>query len=302
MRVLICGGNGQLGLALASKYYSSGAEVARFDKSLPEVSISFGSSFDTVRNTFFSGDISDMVCARDVFSSFRPDVVINCAAIVNADRCEVEKETAYKVNFLANNNLLSLAKSNGSKFVFISSYYIFDGSGRTYVESSIPNPLNYYGITKLLSEASTLQYDRGIVARMSKIFSLGYDKRNFISRAFHSFQNDGTVRAVVDQYNNPIDADTAAVSIASLVDSGFYGCCHIGGLDYVNNDEFARLFASSFGLDSSRILPVPTIDCKQDAPRPMNVELSIDLLLSMGVHIPRLEETFSLMRKKVSGL
>jgi dTDP-4-dehydrorhamnose reductase len=86
--------------------------------------------------------------------------VINCAAYSNVEYAEVDNDTAFKVNVEGVSNLSSICRIYNTKFVHFSSDYIFDGLRNQpglYKEDDKPNPLNYYGYTKMKSEEVALE-------------------------------------------------------------------------------------------------------------------------------------------------
>ena len=281
-KLLICGINGQLGSSMR-RVFSGSFEVYGLDK------VADG-------NNVFACDITDREKVFSIFEKIKPDVVINAAALVNADLCETEKELAYKINYEGNNNLLTASKSFGSYFVFISSYYVFDGSRVEYSEDDIPTPINYYGILKWVAENEVLNYEKSMVVRPCKIFSIGYDERNFTARVYNSLKKGEEFFAVSDQYNNPVLADFISESIKELIKQKAMGIFNIGGKDFVNNYEFAKLFAEYFNLDSSLIKSVSTDKSSQKAPRPMKVKLLLSKMESKGVRAYTLDEMFKMIK------
>ncbi|NQV09513.1 NAD(P)-dependent oxidoreductase [Candidatus Woesearchaeota archaeon] len=289
-RVLICGVSGQLGSAVHALYSKDHSfEVFSLDKS--EIKL----------ENFFQGDITNKESLKLIFDEIKPEIVINTAALVHADLCETERELAKSINYTGNKNLLELSKEYDAQFVFMSSYYVFDGTKKDYDENSPTTPLNYYGETKVMSEEETLKYPKSIVIRASKIFSVGYDKRNFIARAHISLMNNQEVVAVDDQYNNPVHADFMADAIKTLVSMNKSGIYNVGGEDYVNNYEFAKRFSEYFGFDTSLVKAVKTDEATQAAKRPRDVNLNLEKLKSEGIKTHNLNEMFKLMEKYIKN-
>lgn len=282
-RILICGASGQLGQALINIFSKNKAYDA------------YGLSRNGIGTKHLQCDISNFDKLEEAFRKIKPDVVINSAAYANADLCEKNKGLAYKINYLGNKNVLELSKKYDSYFVFISSYYVFDGAKKFYSEDAEPTPINYYGVTKTMSEIVTGTYRKSLIIRASKIFSLGYDDRNFIARTYQSLANGQKVLAVDDQYNNPIHADLLAKSIMELIDLERLGIYNIGGKDYVSNYGLAKSFARFFGLDHSLIKSIKTKESGQATQRPRHVYLKIDKLRLDGIGTHRLKYMFKLL-------
>lgn len=278
-KVLICGINGQLGSAL-KKCFQSRYDVYGVGRSEKD------------EKKYFCCDIAKFKDISQVIDKIQPDIIINTAALAHADRCETEKELAYSINYTGNSNLLRLAKTHDSLYIFISTYYVFDGRLKEYTEDQIPSPLNYYGILKCMSEAQTLSYSKSLVIRAAKIFSVGYDNRNFIARLYNSLKNKEPMSVVDDQFNNPLHADCMAESILTLIEKQKCGIFNLAGEDYVSNYELAVRFAEYFDLDKSLILPIATDKSNQKAVRPMQVKLSLSKLKSNSVKTYTLNQMF----------
>lgn len=288
--VLVCGASGQLGSSLTKIFSENSAYKV------------YGLSKKFNKENGFKCDITDYKNLKKIFGSLNPDIVINSAACVNADYCEKDKEYAYKINFEGNSNILDLSKINKSSFVFVSSYYVFDGIKKDCDEETIPAPLNYYGITKVMSEIYTKQYNRSLIIRASKIFSLGYDSRNLLARAYLSLANNKKFFSSNDQFNNPVHADFLSKSIMGLVSLRASGIYNVGGEDYVNNYELAKSFADYFRLDSSLVMPIETKESELMAKRPKHVFLNLKKLKSAGIKTYKLKNMFKTMKDKIENV
>ncbi len=258
MKVLVIGGSGQLGSALMSC-------LKNFDV--------YGTYSKNKKKGLIRLDITNEKNVEDVLDKIKPDFVINTAALTHVDKCEDERELAYKINVLGNNYLFKKCLKIGSRLVFISTYYVFDGKKSWYSETDIPNPLNVYAETKLEAEEDTLESPFNLVVRASKIYSWGLDKRNFLARLITSLRNGKKFETTNDQYNNPISAEDLAFCIKRLIEEKAAGIYHAGGPDYVNNYEFACISADVFGLNKSLIIGKTTDNFNAAALRPKKCAL-----------------------------
>ena len=133
MRVVVIGANGQLGTDVAAEYREEGEE--------------------TIGLTHGDIDISSLGPTRAALRGFRPEIVVNTAAIHNVENCEKEPSRAYEVNAIGSRNLAIVARELEAKLVHVSTDYVFDGSKKQpYVEEDRAAPLNVYGNTKLAGE------------------------------------------------------------------------------------------------------------------------------------------------------
>ena len=151
MKILISGAAGQLGTELRRVLEHGkselgilpiellGAEVCTYD-------------VDTL-------DITKQASCRRVLQTEKPDVVINCSAYTNVDKCEVERDAAFAVNALGPRNLAICCEEVGAKLIHISTDYVFAGTEQEpRSEYDLPNPISMYGKTKLLGEAYVREF------------------------------------------------------------------------------------------------------------------------------------------------
>jgi dTDP-4-dehydrorhamnose reductase len=94
-------------------------------------------------------DVSDKNQVAEVFKKVNPEVVVHAAALTDVDKCELDKELAWKINVEGAKNVVEAVKSCHAFLVYISTDYVFNGNAGWYVESDGTDPINYYGFTKL---------------------------------------------------------------------------------------------------------------------------------------------------------
>ena len=108
-------------------------------------------------------DISDFKKCVAVVKKYKPAIIIHCAAWTSVDKAEKEKEKCWKINVLGTENIVKAA--SGIRFIYISTHYVFDGTRGNYREDDIPNPINYYSLTKLVGESIVGQYPNTLIIR-----------------------------------------------------------------------------------------------------------------------------------------
>jgi len=110
-------------------------------------------------------DLTNFNMLKSILKEINPDIIIHCAANVNVDSCESDKNYAYKINTESVKILASYNPSK-SKFIYISTDSVFNGMNEDYKEEDMPDPLNYYAFTKLKGEKlALLENPRAIVIR-----------------------------------------------------------------------------------------------------------------------------------------
>ena len=127
-------------------------------------------------------DITNKELVKKILKSTTPDILINTAAITNTNYCETHKKRAYEVNVEGVRNLVEFFR--GSKFIQISTDYVFDGKKGKYKKKEKPNPINFYGLTKLKGENiiqnSGIDYLPAPINRFPKIYK-SFDPQTKIS-------------------------------------------------------------------------------------------------------------------------
>lgn len=206
-------------------------------------------------------DILNKNQVTKLIQDFNPDTVINFAAFTNVENAENQKGDREGICFLINaigaKNVAAVCGQFEKKLIHISTEYVFDGTkaDSPYTEDDKPNPINWYGATKLFGEEFVLE-SRCLVAivRISMPFSDFYQKKKDIARFFlEQLKNKTQITAVEDQRITPTYVDYIADALKVLIESGSSGIYHISSTDSVTPVEFAKTIAEVFKLDYSLI-------------------------------------------------
>lgn len=198
-------------------------------------------------------EVTDYLRLEDFIIKRRPEVVYNATALTDVDGCERDRNRAFAVNAEAVRHMARASRVVGSLLVHFSTDYVFDGEKGMYREEDTPNPINYYGMSKLVGEAHALSYDQGLVIRTSGVF--GY-KPNFPLYVAKRVLEGKEVTAW-DSWYSPIHADTLAEVTVRLVSYGKTGLFHVAG-ERVSRYELARRIAGKLGGDMSLVRKVGT--------------------------------------------
>lgn len=212
---------------------------------------------------------------EDVILKNSPDVVINTAAVTNADQAESNKTQTYKVNAEAVRHIIRASSVIGAYVVHVSTDYVFDGSKGNYSENDIPNPINYYGITKLMGDAYALSYDDASVIRTSGIFG---KKLNFPLFVVKTLKEGKTVHAI-NSYYSPISANRLANAIKEIIERRYYGILNIAG-KRISRYEFAQRIKDVLNIKSGNIEQAKVIPDSL-AKRPYDSSLNISKIKEM---------------------
>jgi dTDP-4-dehydrorhamnose reductase len=215
-------------------------------------------------------DITDQKAVIDAFKLVVPNLVINCAATADVDRCEREPDWAFAVNERGPRLLARSCRETGAELVHIGTDYVFDGKKEGfYTQEDRPNPLSVYAKSKLAGERSVSEeHEAAYIVRTSWIFGTG--GKNFGSRVLEYARSGASLKGVVDQTSIPTYAQDLAARIADVVDLGAYGLYQITSTGPATWYDFALEALRKAGLGGTVIKPVTRAELGQPAPRPRN--------------------------------
>lgn len=229
-------------------------------------------------------DITNRDQVRRHMDSIRPQVVINCAAATDVDRCEREPEWAFAINASGPALLAEACSEFGAELVHISTDYVFDGAKYDfYTQEDAPNPLSVYAKSKLAGEIAVRDQmgrsPRYFIIRSSWIFGPG--GRNFGSKVLELARAGRPIKAVFDQVSIPTYAPDLAGRIADIIERGVYGLYHVTNTGPATWYEFARAALELASL-RAEVEPVSRDSLKQAAPRPKNSPMRCLLSEALG--------------------
>jgi len=227
MRILIFGASGQLGLELSKILQGDLIKVYNSNE----------------MEDGYKLDLTNFSVVEDFILKKRPDIIINTAAITDVDKCETEKDIAYKVNAEAVKHIVRAARVIEAYFIQISTDYVFDGQKGLYKEKDLPNPINYYGLTKLLGDIYSLSYDDSLVIRTSGIFR----NKGFPIYVYKALKENKEVNAFKGYYS-PISARKLAEAINEIIQYRKTGIINIAG-ERISRYELALKIKEKYNLD-----------------------------------------------------
>ena len=268
--VLITGSNGLLGQKLACDFHPH-YKVIACDLS-PESYLSFPN---------FSYESLDITNRRQLgfqITFYHPEVIINAAAYTDVDGCEIHRDKAWATNVGGVKNLVNFCMKQKIKLIHLSTDYIFNGKNGPYSEDDPPDPVNFYGETKLQSEKMIKESEIDfLIIRTNVLYGFGKNvKSNFLLWLLDKLSQNEKIKIVTDQFNNPTLADNLSSCILEMVKKNISGIYHIAGSEYLSRYDFATKVADKFNFDKNNILPTKTELLQQEAKRPHKGGLRID--------------------------
>jgi len=271
MKILYTGANGLLGqkISAATPQYSNHAFLATARGKNRTKNLGTAS--------YASMDITDRQGIENVLSEFRPDVIIHGAAMTHVDECEQHKELAYNLNVVGTQNIVDAAKELGVHVVHISTDFIFDGQDGPYNEEGIPNPVSYYGETKLQAEHIVQTVDSWSILRTVLVIGIAEDlsRSNIVLWAKGALEKAQPIRVVDDQFRTPTLAEDLAQGALLAATQRAQGIFNISGPDFMSIYELVESVAEHFGLSMATVTRVDSSTLNQPAVRPPRTGFNI---------------------------
>jgi dTDP-4-dehydrorhamnose reductase len=309
VRVLVTGGNGQLGRdvrdVLAGRIPSGGlAPEALADSILPPVE---PGEFEVLSTDIDTLDLVDRAAVRDAVDGFLPDLVLHGGAYTAVDACESDPDAAFAVNSMGTRHLAEAATSVGAHLVYVSTDYVFDGtSDEPYVEWDPPDPCSVYGRSKLggEQEVRAISGAGGTIVRTAWVS--GAHGANMVKTALRLAQAspDGTLRFVDDQCGCPTFTADLARAVVRLGADRRPGTFHVTNQGETTWFGFVREVLAAAGHDPGRVEAIRTaeLDPPRPAPRPANSRLDNTALRLSGLPaLPRWEDALARLVAVLSG-
>lgn len=266
MNLLITGASGLFGSKLAELATASNYAVYSGHN---QDSVAYG--------TPVQFDVSDKNQVESIFRKVSPEVVVHAAGLTDVDKCELNRELAWKINVKGTRNIVEAAKSSHAFIVYISTDYVFNGETGQYKETDRTNPINYYGVTKLEAEELVKDLvDEYCIARTSVIYgsTLAAGKINFVLWIVNQLKKNEQVKIVTDQYNSPTLNTNLASMTLEITERKLTGTFHLSGATRISRYDFAKVTAQTFSLDANLIIPCSSADIAWSAKRPRDSSLN----------------------------
>lgn len=281
-KVLIIGASGFVGTALYNSYAQDSNVL--------------GTYFENPRGNLVPLDIRDKDKTMALITSFNPDIVIHTAALSSPNVCEEKKEDAEQINHIGTRNIVAACQKIGARLDYVSSVYIFDGEKGNYIETDTPNPINWYGKTKLEAEHEISTLSKYGIYRIDKLYGYNGEKEN--NDDLSNIKPDKPFFANSEQVRQPLFIDDMVKAIRLMQDSGTTGILHLAGPDKVSKYELDVRLASLIGRESSVI---PVLGGQQNARVPRNTSLVTSKAKALGINFTNLDMGMKITREKIAS-
>ena len=265
-RVLITGANGLVGqelVSIMSQHHDFDVLATGRDDASRLPAGSFG---------YIPLDLTRPKDIKEIMHDFTPDVVVNLAAMTNVDQCEKERKLCWEVNVEAVEHLARCCLHSSTKLVHVSTDFVFDGENGPYREGDRPEPVNFYGKSKLAAENAVRKAGlrNWAIARTVLVYGTGHDlgRSNIVLWVINQLSQGNTIRVVDDQWRSPTYAPDLAQGLHKLVRYDKRGVYHLSGREFISVYDLAITIANVFDLDTSLIERTDSTSLNQKAKRP----------------------------------
>ncbi|MFV1974638.1 MAG: dTDP-4-dehydrorhamnose reductase, partial [Candidatus Scalindua sp.] len=259
MKILITGSNGMLG--------------TDFVDLLKNRKASLGPNLEFIEASHEVLDITREDTVSGFISTHTPDIIVNCAAFTNVDKCETESEAAVKVNSSGPKYLATAANECGARLIHISTDFVFDGnSNRSYTEEDQTNPLSEYGRTKLEGERNIQSHCNSyLIVRTSWLF--GHNGINFAAKMLELAEHNNELSIVTDETGSPTYTPDLAVALWTLIKQEGKGVINVANHGSCSRYEWAAYIFKTMDYQI-KINPIKSSQYKRPAKVPLNSTLN----------------------------
>lgn len=280
MKIFITGGSGLLGQYLNS-------ELSKHHKILTQYKSNPGNclDFNHVRT-----DLTDSLKLKNVFTDFKPNIVIHTAAISNPQMAEkTDSKTVFAVNVKATKHLAQLCAIHNAKLIYTSTDLVYAGyRGSMLKEDAKLIPVSLYAETKLMGEIKIKEtFDNYIILRTALLYGFGLNHSiNHFHRMYLSLKEGKAVKLFTDQYRTPLSVIDAARMINQLIQKDIKSeILNFGGKERVSRYEFGEILCDVAGFDKN-LLEKITMNDIPDLIKVEDVSMNTEKLQSFGI-IPK---------------
>jgi dTDP-4-dehydrorhamnose reductase len=297
MKILVTGSNGLLGQKLTD-YYKTQPSVELIATARGEDRYS-----DKTGYAYESLDITNESEVQAIVAKHKPDVIINTAAMTNVDACESDQDGCDALNVHAVQYLVNAANKVNAHLVQVSTDFIFDGTHGPVTEDEKPNPLSYYGHSKLKGEQIVMGQSKSwSILRTVLVYGVVSDmsRSNIVLWAKGNLEQKKTLNVVGDQFRTPTLAEDLAQGCALAATQKAQGIYNISGKDFVSVFDLVYRVADFWKLDKSLLNLSTSEGIKQPAKRPPITGFIIDKAVNeLGYKPHSFEEGLALLDKQL---
>jgi dTDP-4-dehydrorhamnose reductase len=299
-KIIVTGSNGLLGQKIT--------DLSIQDPEIELIATSVGPNRHHIKDgyRYEELDVLDLDRLNELVERYQPDSIIHTAAMTNVDTCEVERTKCYALNVQSVKNLVGVCEWRDIQLIHLSTDFIFDGEDGPYTEEAEPNPLSYYGETKLESELILKNSScRWAILRTIIVYGIVNDmsRSNIVLWAKGALEKGEPINVVNDQWRMPTLAEDLAECCLLAVKKKASGVFNVSGKDLMSILEIVERVADHYGLDKSLIRAISAESLNQKAKRPKKTGFILDkAIVELGYTPHSFEEGIAFMDKQLKFL
>ena len=226
-------------------------------------------------------DLTDTEKIIQVTETIKPDVIIHLAAMTNVDQCEIEQEMALQINAKSTSVLAEQAAKHDAFLVYVSTDYVFDGENGMKKETDAPNPVGFYGKSKLEGEIAIRELaSKWCIARTSTPYGVNAAK-SFPLFVAENLQARKEISVIIDQYTSPTYIPNLSMMLIEISLRTMQGIFHLAGATRISRYDMALVVAEKLGLNKNLIKPANMTQMNWKAKRPKDSSLDVSKAASI---------------------
>jgi dTDP-4-dehydrorhamnose reductase len=295
MKILVTGSNGLLGQKLSALL---------LEKGIPFLATGVGDNRNPSlpSDHYLSMDVTSEASIEAVFENFQPTHVIHGAAMTNVDACETDRDGCWKLNVNATEHLVTICSAKNIHLTHVSTDFIFDGTSGPYREDDLPNPLSFYGESKLKSEevvkAGSMPF---AILRTVLVYGITphMSRSNIVLWAKGALEKGQPISVVNDQFRTPTLAEDLAMGCFLAATKNAQGAYNISGKDFMSIFQLVERVAKYFNLSTDQVTQVSSSTLNQPAKRPPITGFVLDKAMAELGYAPHsFEEGIAVMEQQ----
>ena len=299
-KIIVTGSNGLLGQKVT--------DLSIQDSEIELIATSVGPNRHNLKDgyRYEELDVLDLDRLNELVARYQPDSIIHTAAMTNVDACEAERTKCYALNVQSVKNLVDVCQRRDIQLIHLSTDFIFDGEDGPYTEEVEPNPLSYYGETKLESELILKNSScHWAILRTIIVYGIVNDmsRSNIVLWAKGALEKGEPINVVNDQWRMPTLAEDLAACCLLAVKKNASGVFNVSGKDLMSILEIVERVADHYRLNKSLIKAISAESLNQAAKRPKKTGFILDkAIVELGYSPHSFEEGMALMDKQLKSL
>lgn len=299
MKILITGSNGLLGQKLVALLANKeGITLLATSKGANRISNSNGYQYQSL-------DITNEDEVAAIFNTFKPNTIINTAAMTNVDSCESLQKECWELNVTAVEFLIKYAEQHQAHLIHLSTDFVFDGENSPYKETDQANPLSYYGKSKLAAEKLVQQANtQWSIVRTIIVYGVAENmsRSNIVLWAKQALEKGDPLTIVDDQFRSPTLAEDLAIGCWLIAEKKATGIFHLSGKDLMSIIELVYRVADFYGYDRNNVQPIKSNSLNQAAKRPPKTGFILDKAINeLGYNPCSFEEGLAIVDEQLKN-